>query len=508
MKVHLMFPDDDFDAAQDLPVWTDDLVQDLQLAPVLDAMSGGDAFLAGIVKPAVLLGCPTPEVIDHRHRVLRDCEANRDIVTELYELATAVFDDRQHIHRTTYAWGAESRLHTAVSVLEACLPHLHRLRDIAGIAGIAEADGSSFTSPAFRALFATIRTELDEPYLARVAEELDRMRLRNGMLLSGELGEASTGVGFVLREPDRRKRGLFRRAPLSRPTRSFQIAPRDDAGFNALADLRDLALTSAASAATESVNHVVEFFTVLRQELAFYLGSLHLADALKDLGHDACVPEVTATGSRGHRAVGVYDVSLALDSGTLAVPSDLDEDARIVIVTGANRGGKSTFLRALGIAALLARCGSYAPCTTYRVPLFASVHTHFRREEDETLASGKLDEELTRMATLVGQVRPGSLLLSNESFSSTNEREGSQIADDVLRGLADSGVDVVMVTHMYELAERLRTGAAHVAFLRAERLDDGTRTFRIVPGLAEPTSHARDLYQQVFDQPDQSTTHD
>jgi hypothetical protein len=126
------------------------------------------------------------------------------------------------------------------------------------------------------------------------------------------------------------------------------------------------------------------------------------------------------------------------------------------------------------------------------------VHTHFRREEDETLASGKFDDELSRIATTADRLEPGSLLLSNESFSSTNEREGSQIAEDILDGLADAGVDVIMVTHLYELAHRLGGAPTPVTYLRAERTPDGRRTHRIVPGDPEPSVHARDLYDGVF----------
>ena len=147
---------------------------------------------------------------------------------------------------------------------------------------------------------------------------------------------------------------------------------------------------------------------------------------------------------------------------------------------------------------MLARAGCPTPATIYEVPLYDAVLTHFRREEDARLESGKLDEELARMASVVRQVRAGSLVLCNKSFSATNEREGSQIAEDVLRGLADAGVTVVMVTHLHELAERLRRAPVPVRFLRAERHEDGRRTFVISPGEPQPTSHARDLYERIF----------
>ena len=411
---------------------------------------------------------------------------------ELYDLTTSALEDRRRVHRAHIFAGAETRLHIAVGVLEACLPHLRRLYEIATTTG-------DVTSHALVAFFAAISRELEPGYLARLEGELERLRFRQGVLLSAHLGAGNTGVGFVLRSPDDHKRTFFHHVPIDRPTRSFTIPDRDDASFQALGALRDTAVDAASHAAGDSVDHVIDFLTVLRVEAAYYLGCANLTAALDALGHATCLPEVDDPISPRHRASGLYDAALALENGIRAVPSDLDtHHALLVLVTGANRGGKSTFLRAVGIAALLARAGCPAPATSYRVPLYRSVHTHFRREEDEDLASGKLDDELVRMSEVVDRIRPGSLLLSNESFSSTNEREGSQIGEDVLRGLADAGVSVVMVTHLFELAERLRDASPAPAYLRAERLEDGTRTFRIVPGTAEPHVHALDLYRHVF----------
>ena len=104
------------------------------------------------------------------------------------------------------------------------------------------------------------------------------------------------------------------------------------------------------------------------------------------------------------------------------------------------------------------------------------------------------------MSAIVDQVAPGSLLLLNESFASTNEREGSEIARQVVRALVDGGVKVAYVTHLFDLAD----GLAHddrpdALFLRAERLADGRRTFRLVEGPPLPTSHGEDVYRRVFD---------
>jgi len=110
---------------------------------------------------------------------------------------------------------------------------------------------------------------------------------------------------------------------------------------------------------------------------------------------------------------------------------------------------------------------------------------------------GKLDEELCRMSELVDRIRPDSVLLVNEAFTSTNEREGSEIARQIVRALTERGVRVFFVTHLFELSRSFQ-GLNGVLFLRAERLPDGTRTYRIRVGEPLATSHGEDVYRRVF----------
>jgi len=106
------------------------------------------------------------------------------------------------------------------------------------------------------------------------------------------------------------------------------------------------------------------------------------------------------------------------------------------------------------------------------------------------------------MSVIVGQITPGCLLLCNESFASTNEREGSEIARQVIHALTEAGIRIIFVTHLYDLAERYYAQHDPAAlFLRAERQPDGRRTFRLPAGEPLPTSYGQDLYQQVFGAP-------
>jgi DNA mismatch repair ATPase MutS len=125
--------------------------------------------------------------------------------------------------------------------------------------------------------------------------------------------------------------------------------------------------------------------------------------------------------------------------------------------------------------------------------------THYKREEDATMRGGKLDEELRRMSDIADEIAPSSVLLCNESFASTNEREGSEIARQVVRAMLDRQIKVLFVTHMYDLAHGFYDQRLDAAlFLRAERRPDGQRTFKLLQGEPLPTSYGEDSYRRIF----------
>jgi len=115
------------------------------------------------------------------------------------------------------------------------------------------------------------------------------------------------------------------------------------------------------------------------------------------------------------------------------------------------------------------------------------------------MESGKLDEELKRMSAIVDRLAPGAMILFNESFAATNEREGSEIASQITTALLERGIKICFVTHLYAFARGLHAeGKGDAIFLRAERRPDGARTFRIIEGEPLQTSYGKDLYEAVF----------
>jgi len=153
----------------------------------------------------------------------------------------------------------------------------------------------------------------------------------------------------------------------------------------------------------------------------------------------------------------------------------------------------------VGIAQLMMQCGLFVPAQAFSANVAAGVFTHFTRQEDRGLSHGKLDEELERLDRIVDDLGPHALLLCNESFATTNAREGAELAREIILALVDAEIKVLFVTHVEEFARGVWDDErSDTVFLRAERLDDGTRTFRVLVGEPLATSFAADLYAHAF----------
>ena len=501
MKAFLTYPDRDFFYEQDLPPNEADLAADLELDVVLRTMADGDRFLYDMARQGLHSGVTSPAEIGYRQHVLADCVAQPAVVRELYDVAIEAIDGEKKILGWIWRDSPDTIVHRARQLMQIYVNSFRRLRDVADT----YADG--FGSEGFTRFFAMLAKELGDEYLAEIEAHIGELGFRRGTLISARLGKGNKGSGYtVRRQPEQSWRGRIPGMSRNGSGYSFYIPERDETGARTLSDLESRGLNGAANALAQACDHVRSFFQMLRAELGFYLGCLNLRDRLLATGQPVCYPEPAGPPSASAAdarlsARGLYDASLALSlDDARAVGNDVDADGKqVVMITGANHGGKSTFLRSVGMAQLMMQAGMFVPAGSFAASVSTAVFTHFKREEDATMEKGKLDEELDRMGTIAGQISAGGLLLCNESFASTNEREGSEIARQIIRALTEAGIRIVFVTHMYDLAGRYYAEHDPAAlFLRAERRADGQRTFRVPPGEPQPTSYGEDLYQQVF----------
>jgi len=388
-------------------------------------------------------------------------------------------------------WSILSR---AVETLQVFLGTLKTIK------GVADQDADKFESEGFIKFFARINGEISSEYLEEIEGHLEELNLHDEVLISARLGKGNRGSNYVMRTPNNQRKWVQRTFKRGPKAYTFRINDQDETAVRKLGELRNRGINSVTNAAAQSVDHVLNFLVMLRTELAFYLGCVNLHDHLAKLSEPTCFPVVAAAGERRLSAEGLYDISLALSMGQQVVANDINTDNKsLVIVTGANKGGKTTFLRSVGLSQMMMHCGMFVPARTFTANLCTGLFTHFKRKEDVSMESGKLDDELSRMSQIADHLSADSLALLNEAFADTNEREGSEIARQIVTALSERHVKVFFVSHLYQFAHELYEGRTdETLFLRAERKTDGTRTYKLVEGEPLDTSYGVDLYNRIF----------
>jgi hypothetical protein len=260
----------------------------------------------------------------------------------------------------------------------------------------------------------------------------------------------------------------------------------------------------------------------LGAELFFLLGGVTMIRQLRDAGLPVCRAEPAPLAERVCVLEESYNVSLALQMGASAsgqahLPDRLVTNpvafdgvrGRVWILTGPNRGGKTTYLRAVGLVQVLFQAGLSIPARTARLSPVDAIHTHFPSLETAQLGAGRLDEEAARLAQIFHTATPDSLVLLNEVLAGTSAIEAFALAMDAVRGLRLLGTRALYATHLHELAARVEEinaqtpGDSLVGSLVAEAEESTTdsgmghrRTFRIRPGPPRGSSYASEIAVQ------------
>jgi hypothetical protein len=496
MKAFLMFEDQDFSLEKPLPGNEQDLIKDLELSTLFTTMARGDEFLLKVIRQALLDSLCKQDAISYRQEILEDCLNHPAIIRELYQITIEVVENKKKRWLGFFTHSASGLLYSAVEMMQMFMLLLRRLKTLA------EEHGTLFESPGFKRFFSMIKKELDDDYFAVLENHLNILKFNEGVSISLSLGKGNEGTDIVLRYVKSETLGFLKRIINKRkPEYSFSIAERDEAGARALSDLKDRGLNMVANAVAQSAEHINSFFTMLRVELAFYVGCLNLSEELENIGCPISFPDPQKKEALAHAFTDLYDISLALILKKRIAGNDVNANQKkLVIITGANQGGKSTFLRSIGLAQLMMQCGMFVPARKFSANLCTGIFTHYKRREDADMVSGKLDEELSRMSGIVELITPHAMILFNESFASTNEREGSEIARQITQALSDNQVKIFHITHLFEFANTyFEMQRKDVLFLRAKRKAAGKQDYRLIKGKPLKTSFGVDVFKEIFE---------
>jgi DNA mismatch repair protein MutS len=518
----------------------EDAIADLHVADVVAAIAGTEApagrrsardrYAKRVVTELVW----RPEVITYRQAILTDLlddAALRERLSQILPTLEALSD----------APASERYRPTAEPSLERVARRLGDLELLVDVVGqLAEAIGTA----AVRSVgMQTLGRELDtlrrSPMFESLERELPELRATLSSVRSVTLGvnlgpdlmpESATILGLGSKPIQGRQALLWRLLGGIEASRGLTPLQRGDAGplgrpNELVRDLRHL-LSQVIAPVQSALGHYASVSThVLSQlgaELGFLLGAAKLVERLRCAGLPMCRPEILPADDRFTELRDAYDCGLALsqlergpggDGSPRMVTNPVTFDrtrGRVWVLTGPNRGGKTTYTRAVGLAQVLFQAGLYVPASSAQLSPVDAIFTHFPTREDIRPGLGRLDAESVRLAAIFRQATPHSLILLNEALAGTSALEALDLARGLVRGLRLLGARAIYVTHLHELASGVdeinatTSGDGTVASLVAGAGDDEDptasrsqrRTYHIRPGAPRGVSFAAEIAEQ------------
>ena len=243
-----------------------------------------------------------------------------------------------------------------------------------------------------------------------------------------------------------------------------------------------------------------DFLLKLLPEIEFVSRASELVERLSSKpGCSMVMPVIRPMGEKTFRAKGLYNprVALAIDDEIVTNDFEFDDDARIYVLTGPNRGGKSVITVALGAAVCFLMLGLPVPAEEAEISAADGIFTHFPEGADDTIDKGRLGEECARLRDGVTE---NSLILLDESLSSTGAYEATYIASEILTGFAAIKTRGIFSTHLHELAAAVPEINERSVALGGVRIDtlvagieEGRRSFKIIRAKPDGKSYARDI---------------
>ncbi|MGN1046976.1 MAG: hypothetical protein ACI4QZ_00015, partial [Eubacteriales bacterium] len=245
-----------------------------------------------------------------------------------------------------------------------------------------------------------------------------------------------------------------------------------------------------------------DFLIRLMPEIEFVTKATELLVKLKNKGCPLCHPQIRPMAEKKFTAKGLCNPIVAVKLDGTVVPNDFtfDEDGMIYVLTGPNRGGKSVITCAVGIAFVMAQLGLPVCADECVISPCDEIFTHFPTGSEDTIDKGRLGEECSRLGAIFEEVTEDSLVLLDESLSSTGSFEGAYIASEVLQGFSMVRCRGIFSTHLHDLAASvdainetcLPKGGVKIDNLVAA-IEKGSRSFKILRAKPDGKSYARDI---------------
>ena len=485
-----------------------------------------DPFIAETMRRVMMIPLSSREEAEYRQAVLKDCVRHEDLIRALYRVSRVTLEEWNKLGRGTHEKAQQAspaaKLGESIRALRLLCDSLREIRELfeAEDAESGKPLYEALDSEGFRSFFRRLCAVFPEEREREARQALEDISFytddadgggnrtaKARIVMECGLEDGLKFSSLKLQEVSSESLRFFRPGTAMKKLQDFKYSwipdsfPVDkDPRLSEQAKQLEFGVVSCVAGRVKDflMPEFRTFFDQMKTQAAFYVGALQMKAQLKRFDMDVCYPEITDRRTLSFRDLKECVMGLCQRVHVIGNTCDM-ENTNLLIVTGANQGGKSTFLRSIGIAQVMAQCGLPVTAASFRSGLFPRIFVHFTRREDSSMNSGRLDEELGRMDRIVDLIGEGSLVLLNESFATTTEKEGSLIAWDIVRALGEAGVKILMVTHLLSFAKRMYDERKDAVFLSAERTAEGIRTFRMIPHPPEMTSFGLDLYEEIVE---------
>ena len=462
-----------------------------------------------------------PEVIKYRQATLTDI-LNIPELRDTLSKAHPILDDIDELRRldSESVNSANSYLYS-ITEIELYVSCIEALRS--GLSPIRE----KIKSEAFCNLADFIISLSESDYYKELNKKLEALASRVhevrsitvGVNLDRELRPASAGVISINSEPFKSGKVLDKILRMSFKNDAFTCIAELSPFGKGQSENKQEALIGAFNSAIEDVfrssvkgwraivgEYVLDktdFLLKMLPEIEFVTKAASLMQKLA--AHPGCkitLPKSAPVESKEFSATELYNprVALAIDDEIVTNEFCFDDDARIYVITGPNRGGKSVLTVAVGAAQALFQLGLPVPAAEATLSPVDGIFTHFPEGADDTIDKGRLGEECARLREIFDQATSNSLVLLDESLSSTGAYEAAYIASEILTGLAVMRSRTIFSTHLHELAAgvpEINRRAKELGGVMTDTLvagiEEGRRSFKIVRAKPDGKSYAKDI---------------
>ncbi len=460
-----------------------------------------------------------PEIIRYRFGVFADMLENPEIIATFNALLP-ILSDIMELRRLEADSGDADDYLSSITEIELYISSVDTLHE--GLMSVAD----KVKSPVFRSLCGRIRELAESEYYTELNKKLSELtrRVREiksvtvGVNLDAQLRPKDAGVLSINPEPfrsgdviekilrlnfkDDEYTCIASLTPFNKKQSENQKTALSLAFTSAINDVYKSSLRSWKRIVQQYVLENTDFLLNLIPEFEFLIKGTRMLEGLKAKGCPLCEPEIAPMEERAFRAIGLYNPAVALKISGQIVSNDLifDDKAMIYVLSGPNRGGKSVITCALGISQAMLQLGMPIPAEQATISPVDAIYTHFTTGADDTIDKGRLGEECERLSEIFDAVTAHSLVLLDESLSSTGSYEASYIASEVLAGFSCAGCRTLFSTHLHELADMIPDinaktaphGGVPIDTLVAG-IEEGRRSFKIVRAKPDGKSYARDI---------------